>query len=372
MARTTPKTSPNKTIGGKIWDNVKFPFLVAAGATTGILLNEFYFIPNIIADNAGIIQKKIGEWGYAALPWTERIVVNGIALTSAYRTLENMVREDTKPWRERTRQWKNRAIIIGALATAVTASIPYIVPYIRGERPATYVSKKPTDMQAERIKRDRITYWEILQTSNQVEYSEEFYQIVQEGNRRVKKKVTKPVTYRESLVNRVRGAMSHADIHQKAYKTALAQYPDLKNYPEFNPNLTIALEAQESGGNNNLRSRAGAEGVMQFMPGTGREEGLSRAELRDPRRAIPAAVNLLARYAIEFDSVPTALAAYNHGVNGTRRKTKRQDTTNYWRIEQDFPSETQKYVPRVLATANLIQDPDKYRLSFSFPTQAAR
>jgi hypothetical protein len=58
-------------------------------------------------------------------------------------------------------------------------------------------------------------------------------------------------------------------------------------------------------------SRAGAQGVAQFMPGTAAERGL--ADPFDPEQAIPKAAELLAEHVRNFGNLGLAAAAYNGG-----------------------------------------------------------
>jgi soluble lytic murein transglycosylase-like protein len=80
-------------------------------------------------------------------------------------------------------------------------------------------------------------------------------------------------------------------------------------------NVSAALLAAqlytESNFNPFVRSRAGAEGIAQFMPGTARALGL--ANPFDPERAIDAQAHLMRDLLRRFASVPLALAAYNAG-----------------------------------------------------------
>jgi hypothetical protein len=58
-------------------------------------------------------------------------------------------------------------------------------------------------------------------------------------------------------------------------------------------------------------SRAGAEGIAQFMPQTAQERGL--ANPFDPEQAIPKAARLLADLRLQFGNLGVAAAAYNAG-----------------------------------------------------------
>lgn len=99
--------------------------------------------------------------------------------------------------------------------------------------------------------------------------------------------------------------------------------------------LLAAVAQQESGGNVRAVSPAGAQGLMQLMPGTAAAAG---ADAFDPAQAIPAAAKILARDLHSFGSVPLALAAYNAGAGAVQR---------YGGIPPY--TETQNYVRRITA-----------------------
>ncbi len=68
---------------------------------------------------------------------------------------------------------------------------------------------------------------------------------------------------------------------------------------------------QESSFRTGVVSRAGAQGVAQFMPGTAKERGLS--DPFDPEQAIPKAAELIAELTDRFGNLGLAAAAYNGG-----------------------------------------------------------
>ena len=70
---------------------------------------------------------------------------------------------------------------------------------------------------------------------------------------------------------------------------------------------------QESSFRTTVTSRAGAQGVAQFMPGTALDRGL--ADPFDPEQAIPAAAHLLSDLRAQFGNLGLAAAAYNGGPN---------------------------------------------------------
>ena len=80
--------------------------------------------------------------------------------------------------------------------------------------------------------------------------------------------------------------------------------------------LVHAVIAVESGYRATAQSPAGAQGLMQLMPGTQRDLGVSDAF--DPRQNVAAGVAYLRRLTDEFGTV-LALAAYNAGPGAVRR-----------------------------------------------------
>jgi len=74
--------------------------------------------------------------------------------------------------------------------------------------------------------------------------------------------------------------------------------------------LLAAVAQTESGGNAGAVSPAGAQGLMQLMPGTARGLGV---DPWNPAQAVQGAAQLLSGYLHRFGSMPLALAAYNAG-----------------------------------------------------------
>jgi cell wall-associated NlpC family hydrolase len=102
------------------------------------------------------------------------------------------------------------------------------------------------------------------------------------------------------------------------------------------PALLAAVAKQESAFNPRAVSHAGAQGLMQLMPATA--AGLGVRNSFDPAQAVDGAARLLRDLTREFGRVDLALAAYNAGPGAVHRY-------------DGIPpySETQKYVPAVLA-----------------------
>jgi len=114
-------------------------------------------------------------------------------------------------------------------------------------------------------------------------------------------------------------------------------------------------------------SHGRAAGLWQFIPSTGKYFGLTQSWWHDDRRDVltstDAALTYLDRLAKRFDGDFTlALAAYNSGggtvSSAMRRNRKAGKPTDYWSLR--LPKETRHYVPKLLALAKVIDNPDAY------------
>jgi hypothetical protein len=105
----------------------------------------------------------------------------------------------------------------------------------------------------------------------------------------------------------------------------------------------VRLLFQESGFDATSVSRAGAQGIAQFMPETAATEGLKNPF--DPLQAIPASARLLRKLFDQFGNLGLAAAAYNAGPKRIHdwlaRKSKLpQETEGYVKIITGRPAET--------------------------------
>ena len=136
--------------------------------------------------------------------------------------------------------------------------------------------------------------------------------------------------------------------------------------------LLFAIMARESGGRVHAISTAGAAGLMQFMPATGRRFGLGWIDGFDtrfePQLAARASVLYLnERFAQLGPDLELALAAYNGGEGRVGRLVRNAPAgSSFWdpAIFNALPRETRDYVPYVLAAAWLFLHAEDYGLVF--------
>ena len=100
--------------------------------------------------------------------------------------------------------------------------------------------------------------------------------------------------------------------------------------------LLLAVAKQESNFDPNSVSHAGAQGIMQLMPGTAKTLGVKNAF--DPYENIMGGAKLLRDNIRSFGSVPLALAAYNAGPGAVKK---------YGGVPPY--KETQDYVKKIMA-----------------------
>jgi len=130
------------------------------------------------------------------------------------------------------------------------------------------------------------------------------------------------------------------------------------------------LPIVESAYNPFAYSPSRASGIWQFIPGTGKKYGLTQNWWYDGRRdivtATDAALNYLQKLHQEFNGDwLLALAAYNSGEGNVgkaiRRNNKAGKPTDFFSLR--LPRETRGYVPSLLAVAEIVSNPGKYKIT---------
>ncbi|WP_445738464.1 lytic transglycosylase domain-containing protein [Mariniflexile sp.] len=116
----------------------------------------------------------------------------------------------------------------------------------------------------------------------------------------------------------------------------------------------------------NAVSPAGARGVWQIMPATGKENGLEVNDNVDERYHLEKSTEVACKYLIkskdELGSWTLAAAAYNAGNSGISRYLREQNVKNYYDLL--LGEETGRYVFRIVALKEILTNPAKYGFNF--------
>jgi hypothetical protein len=109
---------------------------------------------------------------------------------------------------------------------------------------------------------------------------------------------------------------------------------------QLEPGLLHAMIRTESAGNPLAVSNKGAQGLMQLMPGTAKQMGVT--DPFDPAQNIDAGAHYFRQQLDKYGDVPTALAAYNFGPRNIDQK-------------KPLPKETRDYVEKITKKAGIEQ-----------------
>lgn len=163
---------------------------------------------------------------------------------------------------------------------------------------------------------------------------------------------------RELIINKNLHASTELII-KRANRMFPVMEPILKKYgiPDDFKYLAVIESKLE-----NAVSPAGARGVWQFMPATAKEYGMEVNDIIDERYHLEKATEAACKYLLDakkrFGSWTMAAASYNGGMAGMARQMERQKGTDYYDLL--FVEETSRYVFRILALKEIMQNPQKY------------
>ena len=113
------------------------------------------------------------------------------------------------------------------------------------------------------------------------------------------------------------------------------------------------------------RSWAAAAGLWQFIPGTGARYGLRQNGYMDERNSFEKATRASAQY-LKFlanrynGNWELGMAAYNCGEGNVDRAIRRAGVSDFWAAYPYLPKETRNYVPNILATILIANNPNAY------------
>jgi len=146
------------------------------------------------------------------------------------------------------------------------------------------------------------------------------------------------------------------------------------------PEDLIWVAMIESGFDPTAKSPAGAVGLWQFMPATGAVYGLKQNKFVDQRKnarlATQAAAHHLRDLYMRYGQWDLALAAYNMGYEQLLDRMDRVGTTDFNELVRAgvMPSETSKYVPKIIAAAIVANNLERFEfdeVQLSNPVDAA-
>lgn len=178
-------------------------------------------------------------------------------------------------------------------------------------------------------------------------------------------------TYIDRYTTRLRRSVSSMlgryNLYANIFDDVLYRYnlPEVLNY----------LPVIESAINPTARSRAGASGLWQFMPSTGKMYGLEINswvdDRNDPYLSTEAAAKYLSNLYETYGDWCLVLAAYNCGPGNVNRAIARAGGANdYWTIYPYLPRETRGYVPAFIAAIYIMNNYSQHNIKARTATKA--
>lgn len=159
-----------------------------------------------------------------------------------------------------------------------------------------------------------------------------------------------------------------AEFYFPLFEKILSKY----NIPKELKYLAIV----ESNLNAKATSRAGAQGLWQFMPQTGRLYALEKTSLYDDRNDPIKSTEAACRYLKDlYDRIgdwSLVLASYNAGPGTIERALQRSGSEkDFWILQSYLPRETRNYVPKFIAVSYVMNYykehkilPEQFHLSY--------
>ena len=122
----------------------------------------------------------------------------------------------------------------------------------------------------------------------------------------------------------------------------------------------------------NVVSPAGASGYWQILEGTAKNYGLEISAEVDERYHIEKSTQAACLYFKEaykvFNSWSLVAASYNMGIDGVRKQLQQQGVSNYYDLLLN--TETSRYVFRIIALKEVLQNPKAYGYIYHFGVDA--
>jgi membrane-bound lytic murein transglycosylase D len=184
---------------------------------------------------------------------------------------------------------------------------------------------------------------------------------------------TFPMTVNRAVENQLRFYLRNNRHVARVRERAETYFPMFEQIltEEGVPDELKYLAVIESALNPVARSWAGAAGMWQFIPATGRHMGLvvthELDERLDPEKATRAAARHLVELYTMFGDWQLAIAGYN--MNPYRLKRYVDAATarlgrpaTYWDVYDNIPRETRGYIPSFIAVALIMSNPEVFEL----------
>lgn len=168
----------------------------------------------------------------------------------------------------------------------------------------------------------------------------------------------------ERLDRELTGTIYGQTLTTTIIKRANRFFPELiKILKENNmPEDLIYLAVAESSLDINALSPAGAAGIWQFMPSTGKNYGLEVNddvdERYDPEKETVAACKYLRNAYSKYGNWPTVCASYNAGTGRITSELEKQQVRNSFDLR--LVTETSRYVFRIIAYKIFLENPKAY------------
>ena len=168
----------------------------------------------------------------------------------------------------------------------------------------------------------------------------------------------------QQFINYYRGR-GHTTMEVGLYRSGMFMRMARRIFKEEGVPENVAWLGQiESAWKPSAYSSAAASGLWQFIPGTGSRYGLQRTAYVDERNSFEEATRASARYLKflynRYGNWELAIAGYNCGEGNIDRAIRRAGATNFWLAYPYLPKETRDYVPNILATILIANNPNQY------------
>ncbi len=197
----------------------------------------------------------------------------------------------------------------------------------------------------------------------------------------------------DNIWDRIRSGFAMADLDNKIVRKYEKFYSDnpktmeriIERAQHFLPHIVLEVERRglplelsllpivESAYNPRAYSQAGAAGLWQFMPFTGKQYGLTQNWWYEGRRDVIDSTDAALRHLYDLSQVfdndwHLALAAYNAGMYGIqkaiKRNQKRNKPTDYSSLR--LKVETKHFVPKLIAVRNIVSNPEAFGLTLPY------